>query len=118
MQDGAGQQGVCRLVPVVAPLAHPFRIDQDVGDVLDIAHLVRTLAHLKEWVEARRPGAGGIESRHCENLARQPAVSCQFSPLMSWMTADPRQVSSVGNTRPTPLPERVGATASTCSGPS
>ena len=63
-------------------------------------------------------GLVGSNSRQWENCARQPAVSCQFSPLMSWMTAEPGQVSSVGSTRPTPLPERVGATASTCSGPS
>ena len=63
-------------------------------------------------------GLVGSNSRQCERLARQPAVSCQFSPLMSWMTADPVQVRSVGRTRPTPFPDRVGATASTCSGPS
>src|SRR3546814_6356331 len=47
-----------------------------------------------------------------------PAVICQFSPLMSWMTVEAGQDSSVGTTRPTPLPERVGAKAKTCSGPS
>lgn len=40
------------------------------------------------------------------------------SPLMSWTTAELGQVSSDGTTRPTPLPERVGAKHSTCSGPS
>ena len=63
-------------------------------------------------------GLVGSNSRQCEKRERQPAVSCQFSPLMSWMTADSFQLSSVGTTRPTPLPERVGATAITCSGPS
>ena len=48
----------------------------------------------------------------------QPAVSCQFSPLMSWITAEPGQVRRVGTTSPTPLPERVGAKAMTWSGPS
>src|SRR3546814_15197245 len=37
---------------------------------------------------------------------------------MSWTTVDPVQLSSVGTTRPTPLPERVGAKDMTCSGPS
>src|SRR3546814_15428977 len=37
---------------------------------------------------------------------------------MSWMTADAGQDSRVGTTRPTPLPERVGAKVRTCSGPS
>src|SRR3546814_4488502 len=59
-----------------------------------------------------------LNSRQCEKRERQPAVICQFSPLMSWMTADAGQDSSVGTTRPTPLPERVGAKVRTCSGPS
>jgi hypothetical protein len=35
---------------------------------------------------------------------------------MSWTIAEPGQVSKVGTTRPTPLPERVGAKHKTCSG--
>src|SRR3546814_6806305 len=54
----------------------------------------------------------------CEKRERHPAVICQFSPLMSWMTADAGQLKSVGTTRPTPLPERVGAKVRICSGPS
>src|SRR3546814_7585839 len=40
---------------------------------------------------------------------QKPEVSCQFSPLMSWTMQLPGQVRSDGMTRPTPLPERVGA---------
>ena len=118
MQDGADQQGMGGLLPMVAPLARAFRIDQDVGDVLHVAHLVLALAHLEQWIEAGGERIGRIEQQAVGELARQPAVSCQFSPLMSWTTAEPGQVNRVGSTRPTPLPERVGATASTCSGPS
>jgi len=50
--------------------------------------------------------------------ARRPAVRPQFSPLMSWTMQLPGQVRSEGTTRPTPLPLRVGAKHSTCSGPS
>ncbi|MNF53870.1 hypothetical protein D3C84_352770 [compost metagenome] len=60
----------------------------------------------------------GLNNRQWEKRERQPAVRLQFSPLMSWMTAEAGQASRVGTTRPTPLPERVGAKASTCSGPS
>ena len=42
-------------------------------------------------------GLVGSRSRQCENCERQPAVSCQFSPLMSWMTAEPGQVIRVGH---------------------
>jgi hypothetical protein len=63
VQDGAGQQGVGGLVPVVAPLARAFRVDQDVGDVLHVAHLVRALAHLQQRIEACRRAIGGIEQQ-------------------------------------------------------
>ena len=48
-------------------------------------------------------GSVGLNSRQCEKCARHPAVSCQFSPLMSWMTAECGQVSKVGMTRPDAL---------------
>ena len=38
-----------------------------------------------------------------------------WTPLMSALA---RQFKSDGTTMPTPLPERLGATTSTCSGPS
>src|SRR3546814_8889336 len=54
-------------------------------------------------LEAADFASVGLNSRQCEKRERQPAVICQFSPLMSWMTADAGQDSSVGTTRPTPL---------------
>lgn len=50
-------------------------------------------------------------------LLRKPAVSAQFSPLMSSTILEPSQARSVGRIRPAPLPERVGAKTSKCSGP-
>jgi hypothetical protein len=44
-----------------------------------------------------------------DRRARASRQSTQFSPLMSWTTADPSQMSRVGTIKPTPLPERVGA---------
>ena len=79
---------------------------------------LKPLRTSRSGLKRAESGLVGSSSRQCENWERQPAVSCQFSPLMSWMTAEPGQVMRVGTTRPTPLPERVGATANTCSGPS
>ena len=59
----------------------------------------------------------GSNSRQYENRDRQPAIKVQFSPLMSCTTTEEGQESSVGTTSPTPLPLRVGAKHSTCSGP-
>src|SRR5262249_37953738 len=61
-------------------------------------------------------GLVGSNMKTRPTLARQPAVSDQFSPLMSWTIAEPGQVSSVGTTGPTPLPLRVGAKQRICSG--
>ena len=52
MQDGADQQRVAGLLPMDSPFQRAFRIDQDVGDVLDIADLVRPLAHFQQRVVA------------------------------------------------------------------
>src|SRR3546814_10979122 len=51
------------LLPVLPALEHAFRVDQDVGDVLDVADLVRPLAHLEERVIAGRAWVGWVEQQ-------------------------------------------------------
>ena len=94
VQDRADQQRMAGLLPVVAPLERAFGIDQDVGDVLDVAHLVRRRgAPRAAGCRRRSRGSVGSNSSTRPKRARQPAVSCQFSPLMSWTIAEPGQVS-------------------------
>ena len=50
MQDGADQQRVAGLLPMVAALKRAFRIDQHVGDVLDVADFPLAAANLKQRV--------------------------------------------------------------------
>jgi hypothetical protein len=57
---------------LVAPGPHPFRVDQDVGDVVHIAHLMEAFAHLQERVEAGGERAGGIDEEAVREL-RAPA---------------------------------------------
>ena len=83
VQDRADEQRVTGLLPVVASLERAFRIDQDVGDVLHVADLVRPAANLEQRIVGGDARIGRVEQQACENRARQPAVSCQFSPLMS-----------------------------------
>ena len=52
--------------------ARPFRVDQDVGDVVHIAHLVEALAHLQQRVEAGGERIGGVEQQAVREL-RAPA---------------------------------------------
>ena len=48
---------------MVAPVARAFGIDQDVGDVLHVAHLVLAAAHFEQRIEAGGAGIGGIEQQ-------------------------------------------------------
>ena len=61
MRDGADRQGVTGLLPMRPPLQRTFRIDQDVGEVLHVADLVRSLAHLQERVVAGGTRIGRVE---------------------------------------------------------
>ena len=72
MQDGADQQRMAGLLPMAAPFQRPFGIDQDVGDVLDVADLVRSLAHLEQRVVAGRARIGRIEQQAVREF-RPPA---------------------------------------------
>ena len=40
MEDRADQHRMRGLLPMVAPLEHAFGVDQDVGDILHIAHVI------------------------------------------------------------------------------
>ena len=74
------------------------------------------LYQLKIFVTVAKTGA--VTKASEQLYLSQPAVSAHNSPFKSVMTLLAPHDSSVGTTRPTPLPERVGANASTCSGPS
>jgi hypothetical protein len=38
MQDGADQEGVTGLLPMATPLERAFRVDENVGDILNVTH--------------------------------------------------------------------------------
>ncbi|MDT4867134.1 hypothetical protein FQZ97_1020270 [compost metagenome] len=63
VQDGADQQRMAGLFPVITSLQCTFRVDQDIGDVLYIAHLVGAATHLQQRVVGRRGGIGGVEQQ-------------------------------------------------------
>jgi len=48
---------------MIATIERPFRIDEDVGDVLDVAHLVYAATNLNQWIVMDRAGVGGIEQQ-------------------------------------------------------
>ena len=79
MQDGADEQRVAGLLPMVAAFERAFGIDQDVGDVLDVADLVRALPHLEQRVVAGRARIGRIEQQAVREL--RPPAGCQLPVL-------------------------------------
>jgi len=48
MKNDADQQRVTGLLPMAAPFQRAFGIDQDVGDVLNVANLIRPFAHFEQ----------------------------------------------------------------------
>ena len=50
MEDGTDQERVAGLLPVIAFFERAFGIHEDVGDVLDVAHLPLAAANLKERI--------------------------------------------------------------------
>src|SRR5690606_27493705 len=50
MEDGADQESVAGLLPVIAFLEGAFGVDQDVGDVLDVADLPLAAPNLKQRI--------------------------------------------------------------------
>ena len=119
MQDRADQQRVAGLLPVVAALQRAFGIDQDVGDVLDVAHFPCRRA-APPAADCRRRTCASVGSNSSTRPKRDAQARRELPVLALDVVndADAGQVSSVGTTRPTPLPDRVGAKHSTCSGPS
>jgi len=64
MQDGADQQRVAGLLPMVALLQRTFGINQNVRDVLHVAHFMRAAPYLQQRVVGRRLRIGRVEQQH------------------------------------------------------
>ena len=64
MQDGADQQRVAGLLPMVAALKRAFRIDQHVGDILDVADFPFAAANLEQRIVGGGRRVGRVEQQH------------------------------------------------------
>ncbi len=63
MQDGADEQGVAGLLPVIAAFQRSFGIDQHISDILDIAHLPFAAANFQQRIVGGRHCIGRIEQK-------------------------------------------------------
>ena len=50
VQDGADEERAAGLLPMVSPFQRSFRVDQDVGDVLDVTDLGVVAPYLEQRV--------------------------------------------------------------------
>src|SRR3546814_9437245 len=50
VQDGPDEQTMAGLLPMIAPFERSLGIDEDVGDILDVAHLLRAAATLQQGI--------------------------------------------------------------------
>ncbi len=69
MHDGAGEQTVGGRLPVVAGVFLSGGVDEQIGDVLGVAHLVPTLPNFQERIEAQRIEGRRLEAPDAAELA-------------------------------------------------
>ena len=103
--------------PNGSALERAFRIDQHVGDVLDIADFPFAAAYFEQRIVGGRCRVGGSNAAR----GRPGAEAGGQRPVLALDVVHDRRTRPCqqrGTTRPTPLPDRVGAKHSTCSGPS
>ena len=61
MQDRANQERMTCLFPMIASLERPFRINENVGDILRVTYLAVAFADLKQRIIGRARRIGRIE---------------------------------------------------------
>src|SRR3546814_14436165 len=72
MKYCADQERVGRFFPVVATLQSSFGVDQNIGDILNVANLVRAAPNLQQRIISGRSDVGRIEKQRVRE-ARAPA---------------------------------------------
>ena len=75
------------LFPVISFLEASFRIDEHVGNVLDIAHFQHAAAHFEEWIVGRRRRIGRIEQQY---PAEGRTEACGQLPVLALDVVDDR----------------------------
>src|SRR3546814_1540619 len=85
MQDGPDQQRVRGLLPMVALLQRAFGIDQNVRDVLHVAHFMRAASNLQQWVVGGRLRIGRVEQQAMREARAPP---CGDLPVLALDVVD------------------------------
>ncbi len=64
MQDRPNKERMTCLFPMIAALQRPFRINENVSDILCVTYLAVAFADLKQRIIGRAGGIGRIEQEH------------------------------------------------------
>jgi hypothetical protein len=64
MEDRTDEERVAGLLPMVSFFERAFRIDQHIGDVLDVAYLPLAAPDFEQWIVSRGFWIGRIEQHH------------------------------------------------------
>ena len=64
MKDGADEERMAGFFPVIPFVQRAFGVDEDVGNVLDVAHLPLAAAHLEQRIVGRGLWVGWVEEQH------------------------------------------------------
>src|SRR5665213_1825409 len=79
------------LLPMIAALKRAFGIDENIGDLLDIAHFQGRAPDLQQRVVGSAGWVGGVEQQHATELC---PPSCGQGPILALYVMDD------GRTRP------------------
>src|SRR3546814_7439142 len=108
VKDSADQERVGGFFPMVPPFERTFGIDQNIGDILDIAHLMRAAAYLQQRVVSSGSNVGRIEQQRVRE-ARTPAggeLPVLAIDVVDDGTAGPTQTRRDRNSTPLPRTDR------------
>ena len=79
MQDDPDEERVRLVDPVPEITEFALRVDQDVGNVLDIPHFAGALTHFHQGIEVSRGHIGRIEPQTVGEF--RPPAGCQLPVL-------------------------------------
>src|SRR5689334_19072622 len=81
MQNRANQQGMAGLFPMIAALESAFGIDENVGNILGVTHLVVALTDLKQRIIGCARWIRRIEQEHGSKAGTPARGQLEILPL-------------------------------------
>ena len=81
MKDGADEKRVTGFLPMVPLFQRALGVDEDVGDILNVADLPLAAPNLQQRVVGVRPRVGRVEEQHPAVLTAKASRQCPILAL-------------------------------------